>query len=103
MKTTSANLENLPDQQPPAEVSAELPVWLQRLSLVIYVVFCMWLGIVMVLLPWSELWFSNALLDRWPSMRPFMHHGFVRGAISGLGVLDLWLGISEAIHYRDRR
>jgi hypothetical protein len=32
-----------------------------------------------------------------------MHHGFVRGAISGLGVLDLWLGISEAIHYRDRR
>lgn len=78
-------------------------MWLQRLSLVVYVVFCMWLGIVMVLLPWSELWSSNALLARWPAFHPFLHHGFVRGAISGLGFLDVWLGISEAIHYRDRR
>jgi hypothetical protein len=102
LKTTSANLENLPEQ-PPAEASAELPVWLQRLSLVVYVVFCMWLGIVMVLLPWSELWSNNGLLAAWPSIRPFLKHGFVRGAISGLGFLDLWLGIAEAIHYRDRR
>lgn len=102
MKTTSANFEKLPDP-PPAENMAELPVWVQRLSMVVYVVFCMWLGIVMVLLPWSELWSSNALLVRWPAVRPFLQHGFVRGAVSGLGFLDLWLGIYEAIHYRDRR
>lgn len=71
--------------------------------MIIYVVFCMWLGIVMVMLPWSELWSNNALIVRWPALRPLLQHGFVRGAISGLGFLDLWLGISEAVHYRDRR
>jgi hypothetical protein len=27
--------------------------------------------------------------------------GFVRGLASGLGILDLWLGFSEAIHYHE--
>ncbi len=32
-----------------------------------------------------------------------MRLGPVRGIISGLGLLDIWIGISEAIHYRDQR
>jgi hypothetical protein len=27
----------------------------------------------------------------------------VRGLISGLGLLDIWIGVSEAVHYRDHR
>jgi hypothetical protein len=26
----------------------------------------------------------------------------VRGAISGIGLVDIWLGVLEAIHYHDR-
>jgi hypothetical protein len=26
----------------------------------------------------------------------------VRGIVTGLGILDLWLGISEAVHYREK-
>jgi hypothetical protein len=102
LKTTSANFENLPDP-PPAETTAELPVWLQRLFVIVYVVFCLELGIVLLLLPWSDFWTNNGLWARWPLLRPWMQHGFTRGAISGLGLLDLWLAIYEAIHYRDRR
>jgi hypothetical protein len=32
-----------------------------------------------------------------------MRLGAVRGIFSGLGMLDIWIGISEAIHYRDHR
>jgi hypothetical protein len=32
-----------------------------------------------------------------------LHNGAVRGIISGLGLLDIWIGISEAVHYRDYR
>lgn len=80
-----------------------MPVWLQRLFVIVYVVFCIEIGIVVVALPWSVLWSNNNLLAHWPTVRHFSQLGFVRGAISGLGFLDLWLGISEAVHYRDRR
>ena len=29
--------------------------------------------------------------------------GWVRGILSGLGLLDIWIGISEMLHYRDYR
>ena len=28
-------------------------------------------------------------------------NGFVRGLCSGLGMLDIWIGFSEAIHYHE--
>ena len=102
LKPASTNLENPPTPHT-GEAPAEMPLWLQRLFLIVYVVFCIELGIVMVALPWSTLWLNNNLLIHWPEARHFMAHGFVRGAVSGLGLLDVWLGISEAIHYRERR
>jgi hypothetical protein len=98
----STNLDS-PSTPQPVENPAEMPVWLRRLFLVVYVVFCIELGIVLFLLPGSNLWFNNNLLAHWPTLRHFVQHGFVRGAIRGLGLLDLWIGISEAVHYRDRR
>jgi hypothetical protein len=32
-----------------------------------------------------------------------LDNGTVRGLISGLGLLDIWIGVSEAVHYRDHR
>ena len=103
MKPTFTNLETPPVDPQPLEAPAEVPVWLQRLFVIVYVVFCIELGLALILLPWSSWWDSNNLVAHWPAARHLVRHGFVRGAISGLGFLDLWLGISEAIHYRDRR
>jgi hypothetical protein len=38
-----------------------------------------------------------------PWLAAILHNGAVRGVISGLGLLDIWIGISEAVHYRDYR
>ena len=102
MKPVYTNLESPPTPQP-VETHTEMPVWLQRIFLVVYVVFCIELCVVLVALPWTALWTSNNLLVHWPEVRRFLAHGFVRGAISGLGLLDVWLGIAEAINYRERR
>ena len=80
-----------------------MPVWLQRVFLIVYVLFCIELGVALILLPWGPLWSNNNLLAYWPVVNRFLQHGFVRGAISGLGFLDVWLGISEAVRYRDHR
>lgn len=80
------------------------PVWLQRMSLVVLVIFCLYLGLLIAVLPWwTDMWDRNALLLDFPALRAVLMKGPVRGLISGLGVLDLWIGISELIHYRDYR
>lgn len=77
------------------------PVWLQRLSVVILVVFCFYVGLLVFLLPWTRYWNNNHYLISWPWLGPVMNSGFTRGIVSGIGLLDFWIGVSEIIHYRE--
>ncbi len=80
------------------------PVWLQRLSLFILVLFCIYLGVLVAVLPWwTRVWDHNMFVQARPMLAAVLRNGAVRGMISGLGLLDIWIGISEAIHYRDYR
>jgi hypothetical protein len=80
------------------------PIWLQRISLFVLVLFCVYLGVLVMVLPWwSRIWDHNALMDSYPLVAAFLRSGAVRGIISGIGLLDIWIGISEAVHYRDYR
>lgn len=80
------------------------PVWLQRLSLFVLVLFCVYLGVLVTVLPWwPRIWDHNAFIQARPVLAHILHNGAVRGMISGLGLLDIWIGLSEAIHYRDFR
>src|SRR5215813_7766050 len=79
------------------------PVWMQRTFMVIFVLLCLELGLVLLVAPWTQLWTTNSLVENWPNVRVFLGYNFVRGAVSGLGLLDLWLAIYEAVKYRDRR
>jgi hypothetical protein len=80
------------------------PVWLQRLSLFVLVLFCVYLGVLVMILPWwTRIWDRNEFIMARPWLAAILHNGAVRGMISGLGLLDIWIGISEAVHYRDYR
>ena len=80
------------------------PVWLQRLSLFVLVLFCVYLGVLVMVLPWwTRIWDRNEFILARPWLAAILHNGAVRGMISGLGLLDIWIGISEAVHYRDYR
>ena len=86
------------------ESSAGAPVWLQRMSLFVLVLFCVYLGVLVMVLPWwPRMWDQNMFIDARPQLASILHNGAVRGLISGLGALDIWIGISEAIHYRESR
>ncbi len=80
------------------------PLWLQRISLFVLVLFCVYLGVLVTILPWwVRVWDQNMFILARPHLAAFLHLGAVRGFISGLGLLDIWIGISEAVHYRDHR
>jgi hypothetical protein len=50
-----------------------------------------------------RIWDHNLYMQAHPRFNSFLHNGAVRGIISGIGLLDIWIGISEAVHYRDYR
>jgi hypothetical protein len=79
------------------------PVWLQRVSLVVYVSFCIEIGLWLIIVPWKQVWTANSLVANYPSLRAVFHSYFIRGLVAGLGLVDLWLGISEAVQYREKR
>ncbi|MGB6430142.1 MAG: hypothetical protein WBF06_06120 [Candidatus Acidiferrales bacterium] len=49
------------------------------------------LGVLLVMLPWLGLWEHNYFLSRFPEMIPYVLHPSVRGAVSGLGALDIFM------------
>ena len=86
---------------PPAKTPRRPHRWLQRLWLVVFVLFCLEVGIILTVLPWTRLWTENSLLVSYPAVREFLMHGFVRGIVSGLGLIDIWMGVAEAVTYRE--
>ncbi len=86
------------------EAAAAAPIWLQRLSLFILVLFCMYLGVIVTVLPWwTQIWDHNLFFTSHPHLWAVLRLRPTRGVISGIGLLDIWIGISEAIHYHDQR
>lgn len=91
-----------PDRAPMP--SAPAPVWLQRMSLVVLVLFCFYIGALMAVLPWSpRYWDQNAWLLAHPAVEAVLQMGWVRGLVTGVGLIDIWIGVSELLHYRDFR
>jgi hypothetical protein len=47
------------------------------------------MGVLLVLIPWLGYWDHNYFLDNYPGLIPFLLHPSVRGAVTGLGALDV--------------
>jgi len=93
-----------PGTSEPGTSGAAPPPWLQRTSLVLLVATCCYIGILLIVLPWTPLWQENHFLgwlpERWVD---WLMTGAARGIVSGLGLLDLWIGLEEAIGPRRRK
>jgi len=64
---------------------------LRRLVMVAYFVEA---GLLLMVLPWyGEYWDRNYFAAMWPALRFVLTNHFVRGAVSGLGVLNLFAGL----------
>jgi hypothetical protein len=56
-------------------------------------------GLVLVVAPWTPLWDSNYLLTPHPVLRAWVLSAFTRGAVSGLGLINLMLAFQEAFRH----
>ena len=110
-----------PDPYPPQRI----PNWLVHLELFLRVILSVCLGLILCFAPWWDLlrplwekslifelypplaafplmlWVQNPLFASVPALGAFAMNGAVRGIISGLGLLNLWIALHDAIRRRD--
>lgn len=65
---------------------------LKRLLLVAYFIE---VGLLLVLVPWSPFWERNYFLTALPALQDVVRNNYLRGGVSGLGVVNLLMGFHE--------
>ena len=63
----------------------------------VLVVFFFEVGVVLIFIPWSAFWDRNYFAQLVPSLQATMTNNFVRGAVSGLGVINVVAGLAELV------
>jgi hypothetical protein len=99
--SSTSNGSAVPDRKPVPPDPGRIRVWLRRIELLFYVILRIYVGVIVIVLPWTPLWSDNNWINYFPRISTFLMHGAVRGIISGLGVLNLYIAVDEAIHYRE--
>jgi hypothetical protein len=66
---------------------------MNRIWTAVLVVFCCLMGAVLFYLPWTGIWEQNYFLSHFPSLMRILLHPSFRGAVSGLGILDIFLAV----------
>jgi hypothetical protein len=83
-----------------------------RLIVILLIFLSLEIGIILILLPWVSIgvfadWSDNYLLAivsekiNMPSLKTFVSSGWVRGAVTGLGILNLLLAFWEIAHFQE--
>ena len=68
------------------------------MELMIVVLLRLYIGLALCFVPWFRpLWDNNPLFLHLPGLLPLLTSGAVRGLVSGLGLLNLWLALDGAI------
>ncbi len=73
---------------------------MNRFLRVLLIVDCFLLGALLIYLPWSGAWERNYFLNRYPALIPYLLNPSVRGAITGLGLLDI--SVAAGMLWRQR-
>jgi|SRR5579875_1502265 len=77
------------------------PSWMLRAEFFLRVMVRLYVGLIVLVLPWTHFWTENRLFLYFAGAAKFAMNGAVRGLVSGLGILNIWIAISDAIHDRE--
>ena len=61
----------------------------------LYVAYFLEVGLLLVLVPWSSFWERNYFVTLMPSLVNLLRNNYLRGAVSGMGVVNLLVGFHD--------
>jgi hypothetical protein len=65
------------------------------LSRLVYLAYFVEVGLLLLVVPWTPFWERNYVIQLWPGVEPLLRNNMIRGAVSGMGVVNLWAAMSE--------
>ena len=65
------------------------------LTRILLVAYFIEVGVLLVFVPWSAFWERNYFTQLVPGLGAIVGNPFVRGAVSGLGVINVIAGVAE--------
>ncbi len=86
---------------PARNAPQRVPHWLVRTEMFLRAMLRIYLGLAVCYLPWNKVfWDQNPLFLQFPTLGVYAANGAVRGVVSGLGILNLWIALRDAIRRR---
>lgn len=82
---------------PVAADPREQAPWYLKLATLLALIFCFELGVFLLIFPWATDWRLNFF-----SNLPMWNSPYFRGAVSGLGMLNIYISLSEVMRLRRR-
>jgi hypothetical protein len=107
-----------PEARAQRHAPQRIPRWLVTAELLLRVLVRVFVGLVICYAPWSgrlladyptllfylprlnEIWDMNPLFLHFPALGHYAAMGAVRGMVSGLGVLNLWIALHDLLDHR---
>jgi hypothetical protein len=75
--------------------SIDFKYWIKVLLIILYIAYCIDGGFFLVIAPWFQFWQQNVFRYHFPPIKYVFDNFYVRGAISGIGLLLMGIGIGE--------
>jgi hypothetical protein len=78
-----------------------------KITVIVYILICFEVGILLLILPWTQYWEENVFLyfitgklnSTW--VETFLTSGYMRGAVTGLGVLNILAGMRDIFKFHE--
>ncbi len=91
---------------PPAESSLEVPaqdtgtkaLWRSRFVRICLALFTFEIGLFLVVFPWTDYWHFNYFEEVIPAFQGLWEEPSFRGALTGLGLVNLYIACLQAVH-----
>jgi hypothetical protein len=67
---------------------------------ILFIFYSLEVGIALLVLPWLNIWDNNLVLYVYPQIVPVVTNPFFKGAVLGLGIDSILVGIYEVAHIK---
>ena len=72
--------------------------WYSKLLSLCFIVFCFEIGVFLVVFPWLDnTWETNQVASLAPWLADIWGNPFFRGALSGLGLVNVYISVAEVL------
>jgi len=85
---------------PPAAAPRRVYRWYHMVGAAALIALCTAMGLFLLVFPWSAFWEANAFVLEMPAVQDYWSSPYLRGAVSGLGLLNLFIALVDVVRFR---